>query len=291
MSKITQSLVAHSGKYIVMPPHKAAQEGWANLAEPNVQLDGGDSPMEYPVNTKFVDFDRTFIYGYCSAKGHTNVKSNLGLFNTNTPVEYATWGGIAGAIGDTVCPFVTSTLDAYTEAIINLFAGGYMMPMFAGNVTYGCYRIVSSTVYAGGADGSTETDMVIEEPGLQAVVDADAAYCYIDKNPYTALRSNWLEYTQGDYQSVMGVTLIDPTAETYQWVQTWGPIHMLGDELGGKAGGLRSAYFNPDGTLEAGASVDLTTAHQPHYAGYIIAYTYYSSAGVYGALIQLQLER
>jgi len=285
MSKVVQSLVAHAGKYIVMPPHKEAEVGWGNLAEPQVQVVGGHTVAEYPVNTKFVDFDRTFIYGYTHSRFTTDVKSNLGLFNLNT-AAFVTWGGVAGAAGDTVCPILTSTMDDYTTATVNLFAGGYLLPRQQN--PYGCYRIVSSTVFAGGADSALETDMVIEEPGLQAIVTASSAYCQLHPNIYSKMYG-WWSQAGGTHMSVVGVTLIDPTAETYQWVQTWGPICMLGDEAAGKTTTMRAGYFNWDGTIITAADNDGNTQYQ--YAGYFVPYSLVAAAGVYASLIFIQLER
>lgn len=290
---VNHDIRSNNGKFILMPPYKAGQSGWGNLALPNVHKDGGDIAPLYPVNTKFVDFDRTFIYGYVHLKQSASVKSNIGLFNYNTPINTCTWGDVAGVEGDTVCPFQTSDLTGYTDAAANLFAGGYMMPRFGGEVPYGCYRIVSNTIYDGGINaGADETDFVIEAPGLQAAVDAAAAYCYMDKNPYTYLKDNWggAPGNEAGNEAVMGVSLIDPTAETYQWVQTWGPIHMLGGEQAGKAINLRMQYFHSDGTLIAGAQYDPSTTVQHQPAGYLLAFTYVAG-GVYGALLQLQLER
>lgn len=288
---VNHDIRSNNGKYIMMPPYKAGQSGWGNLKIPNVHEAGGDIAALYPANTKFVDFDRTHIYGYVSTKGSTAVKSNVGLFNDNTPINTCTWGDVAGVAEDTVCPFITSDLTGYTTVTVNLFAGGYLMPMHAD--PYGSYRIVSNTVYDGGvsADGD-ETDFVIEPPGLQAAVTASSAYCYISKNPYTALVNHWLEGSNREYKSVMGVTLIDPTALRYQWVQTWGPIFMLGDENAGKTVYTRNQFFAMDGTLLGGAGIDFgATATQHQHAGYLIDATWVSAAGVYGALLQLQLER
>ena len=61
MSKIVQAIMADQGRYVIMPPWKEGQSGWGNLAFPNVHSAGGEAVMLYPVNTKYVDFDRTFI--------------------------------------------------------------------------------------------------------------------------------------------------------------------------------------------------------------------------------------
>lgn len=288
---VNHDIRSNNGKYILMPPYKAGQSGWGNIAIPNVQEAGGDTTALYPINTKFVDFDRTFIYGYTATKYNAAVKSNLGMWNENTPIVNCTWGGTAGVASDTVCPFLTSSLTGHTTVVVNHFAGGYMMPRTSG-IAYGGYRIVSNTVFAGGADATTETDFVIEEPGLQAAVTADAAYCHLSRNPYTAMRSNWLGPNTFRYSSVSGVTLIDPTASTYQWVQTWGPIQMLGDENAGKTVYSRVQYFAWDGTLLAAAGIDFGgTATQNQLAGTLLDYTYIAAAGVYGALLRLEIDR
>jgi len=276
---INHDIRSVNGKYLVMPPYKAAQEGWGNLAIPNVVLAGGDTSQAYPVNTKFVDFDRTFIYGYTYSKQSTAVKTNLGLGNLNAPA-IVTWGAATGAVGDTVCPILTSTMDTYTTCAVNLFAGGYLM---ARTNPYGCYRIISSTVYNGGLV-ATETDMTIED-SLQATVTASQASCFLAPNPYTKMHSYWAAGAD-DSVSFVGVTLIDPIASTYQWVQTWGPVMMLGGENAGKAANLREQFFAMDGTLIAGAEADRSTTAQHQRAGFIIEYT---TGGLYGPLVMLQI--
>jgi len=258
---INHDIRSVNGKYLVMPPWKEAQEGWGNLAIPNVYLDGGDTAQQYPVNTKFVDFDRTHIYGYCNSRGESTVKANVGLFNM-CKLETVGFSTVAGAVGDTTVAILSGDLDDETAAAVNIFAGGYFMPR---TNPYSCYRIISNTIYTGGTVGTSEMDIVIEN-GLTAIVAASVASCYLIRNPYVKMRHQW-GATASCRKQVVGVTLVDPTASTYQWVQTWGPCALPSDETMGTADWLQSAYFNSDGSIQAGSSVSLSTTNQPQYAG------------------------
>jgi len=264
MSKIVHTLIAVAGKYIVMPPHKEGQSGWGNMAEPNPQLAGGDSSMLYPVNTKFVDFDRTFIYGYCNTRDTADVKANIGLFNM-CKKETIGFGSVAGVAGDTLVGVVGGDLDYETEAAADIFAGGYFMPR---TNPYSCYRIVSNTAYLSGRV-STEMDLTLET-GLTAAVAEDVASCFLDRNQYVKMRHAWA----GVYrEQVVGVTLINPTVSTYQWVQTWGPCHIPGNESPGSANSLQAAWFHIDGSVGGGVQGDIDETFQPQLAGYVIGDT------------------
>lgn len=255
-----------NGRYLILPPWKEGQSGWGNRNRPNVHAAGGDSSQIYPVNTKFVDFDRRFIYGYQSGEFNTTTKANIGLFNSNVK-EAITWGATAGVAEDTLVGILASSLDVETTAAANIFAGGYLMPR---TNPYSDYRIVSNTAYNGGRV-SGEMDIVIEEDGLVAAVAASVANCFLDKNPYTAMYKNWAGGR--DYESVIGVTLIDPTDSTYQWVQVSGPVHVPGDEQMGSAANLRVAFWHIDGSIRAATGPLWSATQQQQYAGYCIGDT------------------
>lgn len=264
-TRILSHLLAENGKYIVMPPEKAGQLGWGNVAHPNVHEAGGDVAMRYPVNTRFVDFDREFIYGYTESV-YTSGKANLGLFNTNVE-ETITFGTVAGVIADTTLGLLTPVTDE-TTAAANIFAGGFFMPR---TNPYANYRIVSNTAYNGGTVGTTEMDIVIEEPGLGAAVTASQASCKLDRNPYTAMRQEWAGGNA--VMSVVGVTMILPVASRYQWVQVAGPCMLFGDEAAGKSDYLRAVWWHIDGSVVAGAQGDPSATNQRQYAGYIMGTT------------------
>lgn len=275
-TRILQNLHIENGKYLVMPPEKEGQLGWGNMAEPRVLLAGGDSPMRYPVHTRFVDFDREFIYGYTESVSVSG-KANLGLFNTNVE-ETITFGTIAGVVGDETLGLLTPVTDE-TAAAINIFAGGMFMPR---TNPYAGYRVMSNTVYNGGLVGTSEMDIVIESPGLEAAVTASQGSCKLDRNPYTAMRCEWAAGNSS--RSVVGVTLILPVASRYQWVQVVGPCMLMGDEVAGKAAYLRSVWWHIDGSVVATSQGTHTDSHQPVPAGFLLGAT---DAATYCWFIQL----
>lgn len=278
MSKIQviHSLVAKDGQYICMPPWKGGQSGWGNLSHPDVTYPGGDAQMLWPINTKFVDFDRTFIYGYCSTRSNTDIKANIGLFNYSKK-EIVAVGAVAGAIGDKIIG--VDGLDNDTAAVANAFAGGYFMPRVN---PYSDYRIIESTAFDGGRTAD-EMDLTLSN-GLTCALALDTANCYLDKNPYVAMRHQWYGSSR---MQVVGVTLINSVTSTYQWVQTWGPCHMPSDEQMGSAASLQMGMFAIDGSIHSGTGGDWSTTHHLQVAGYAIGNT--TDAMTW--FIHLQLER
>lgn len=260
---INHDIRSVNGKFILMPPWKEGQSGWGNLGIPNPLSAGGDTAQKYPVNTRFVDFDREWLYGYTESAS-SSAKANLGLFNTNVE-EVVTMGSTAGAINDTRISILTNTLDSETTAAANIFAGGYFMPR---TNPYANYRIVSNSAYNLGTESTSHMDVIIEEPGLSAVTTASQASCMLDRNPYTALRCEWAAGNSS--MSVVGVTLILPIASTYQWVQVVGPCMLMGDEAAGKAAYLRTIWWHIDGSVVATGQGTHTDSHQPVVAGYLL---------------------
>ena len=233
--------------------------------------------MIYPINTKFVDFDRTFIYGYVyGVVNPASVKANIGLANNNIR-EVITWGATAGAISDTLLGILASTLDVETTAAANVFAGGYVMPR---TNPYSDYRVISNTAYDDGRV-SGEMDILIEDDGLTAIVAASVASCFLDRNPYTRLYSRW--GGADEYERFMGVTLIAPTASTYQWIQSWGPVHMPSDEQIGTGTYEGTAFFAGDGSL-----LGPNGSRENQQIGHAIGD---SDGGVTTWFVQLQIER
>lgn len=279
---INHDIRSVNGKYLVMPPYKGGQSGWGNLALPNVQAVGGDTAQQYPVNTKFVDFDRTHIYGYCYSR-YTDPKANCGMFNLNRR-EAVAIGEVALAVGDSLIG--VDGLDVETAATANMFAGGYFMPRIN---PYSVYRVVSNTAYNGGRV-ATEMDITIENTIIIATA-ADTDNCWLDKNPYTNLSQEWGSGALNT-ASVMGVTLINPVPSTYQWIQTWGPCYVPGGETLGDGDLLRRAWWANDGSVYAGSENDLSTSVQRQDAGYVIGNTTDGSGGWDPTwFINLQMER
>jgi len=231
MSKTTQSLVAHNSKYIVMPPHKDGQEGWANLAEPDVYV--LDTGQEYPIGTKFVDGDRTFHYGYIYQDTGAADRGGIGV-QTLSEMSTPTTSAVIEPIGETEI----SIVDA--SSTLHQWAGGMFWPYVA--PYYTGYRIVGNTATSSGA-----VVLTLERGILQATT-ASLALNELYANQYVKLGTCWVS---ADYSApVVGVALPTPVAERYMWLQTWGPCIIAGgDEVPGSEAGYHMGQFNFDGTL------------------------------------------
>lgn len=238
----SQQIVMHDAKYVVLPVWVRGQESFRKLDIPNPHANSsvGDTTQGYPFGTKFVDGDRTFHYGYTGLV-YTANKANIGMFNFNE-ADGITWGATAGLAGDTEIGILASGLADTTPAI-NDFAGGWLLPR---TNPYSSYRVLASSI--SGFTVSGEVDLHLDY-GLVEGVTASQGSCFLNKNRYTNMAQHWAGGI--DYAPVVGVTLIDPIALTWQWVQTWGPCYVVpyNEEIGASTGD-HDAFFHIDGTIK-----------------------------------------
>ena len=258
MGKNLPQFVAQWGT-IDTPTWYEGQKGWGNHHEPDVYV--ATTNADYPIGTKFIDGERVYYYGYM----HTDedaagtARAGQGICNieqeskpTTTAVEHA--------IGERTISLVDTT------STVNQWAGGYFCPMAS---PYGItYRIVSSTAN----DGTNATITLEREKGLVTAVAASTADCRLNALAYKKLCSTW---SAGRYYvSFMGLTPIQETASTYQWIQTWGPANVMGgDEVPGSGNSLRSGMFNIDGTLIWSGDPIWSDTGGAQYIGYLISST------------------
>jgi hypothetical protein len=255
--------VPTNGKYVVLPVWVRGDKKYGELALPNPHANSsiGDTQQQYPHGTKFVDGARTFYYGKVASVTVGN-KANIGLFNTN---EHAagtgtvTWGATAGVKGDTKVGILASSLTDTTPAV-NDFAGGWFMPR---TNPYSSYPVIASSV--SGASVSGEVDLYLDY-GLVEAVSQSQASCFLNFSEWTALRQEWA--AGSDLMTCPGVTLIDPIAATWQWVQSWGPCYVVpyNEEIGALVN-VHQAAFHIDGTIKA---VVPTSTYNRQLAGYLI---------------------
>lgn len=280
MKQIIQSLVAKDGKYIVLPVWVSGEKGYGNLVHPNPFANSavGDTQQQYPHGTKFVDSDRTFFYGKIYDV-YTAGKAGVGVFNKNE-MDTVTFGATAGVAGDTVIGVLANTMDVDTTPEEDFFAGGWFMPM--ANPTH-TYRILASTTYTGGRTNG-EVDLTLDY-GLATSISAGTGGCYLNRSEWTKLSQQWAGGF--DYATCPGVTPIDCIASTWQWLQSWGPCHVIpyNDEIGGTVN-VHGCVFHIDGSIRV-ETRSPTTFRQ--LAGYMI-----NSSGVSSSLtwlIRLQVNR
>jgi len=243
---IEHPISVRGGKYVELPAWIDGEVGWANLAHPNphAKSSEGDTIQLYPVGSHFHDGDRDFFYGYISSVVTGN-KANIGIFNISesaTDTGTLTWGATAGVKGDTVVGVLASGLTD-TAPAENDFAGGWLLPR---TNPYSSYRVVKSSV--SGKTTSGEVDLTIAY-GLIEAVSASQGSCFLNFSEWTALRSEWA--AGSDLMTCPGVTLIDPIASTWQWVQSWGPCYVVpyNEEIGATVGN-HDCFFHIDGTIK-----------------------------------------
>jgi len=279
---INHDIRSNSGRYIIMPVWFSGEpEGvWGNLVIPNPLANSsvGETSQSYPVGTKFIDGDRAFHFGYV-ATVYTANKANIGLFN-GLEMDTCTVGATAGVAGDTVIGVLASTLDVDTTPVEDYFAGGWFMPR---TNPYSSYRVLASTTELLGRT-SGDVDLTLDH-GLVEAVSASQASCFLNRNEYKGLIQHWAGGI--NYATCPGVTLIDPIASTWQWVQSWGPCYVVpyNEEIGAAASN-HDCFFHIDGTIkiETRASGALNQR-----AGYMLP----SSGASFGStwLIKLQIDK
>jgi len=249
MTNIAERVINHDirvvdGRYIQMPVWFRGEpdRAWGNLTLPNPHANSsvGDTVQKYPIGTKYVDGDRTFFYGYTNTV-YTANKANIGMFNLNKD-DGITWGATAGEAGDTKVGILASGLVDGTTPSEDDYAGGWLLPR---TNPYSSYRIVKSST--SGKSTSGEVDIYIDH-GLVEAVTLSQGSCFICKSEWGKMYQHWAGGL--DYVTCVGVTLIDPVASTWQWVQAWGPCYVVpyNEEMGATVN-IHQAIFHIDGTI------------------------------------------
>lgn len=275
--EVIHSLVQKDGKYIVLPVWVSGDTKYGNLAHPNPHANSsvGDVQQGYPHGTKFVDGDRRFYYGYCYSVYEAN-KANYGMFNLNEQ-DTCNFSATAGVAGDTIVGVVASTLDVDTTPDEDDFAGGWFLPR---TNPYSSFRVLHSTTYTGGRTNG-EVDLTLDY-GLVEAVTASVASCYLNRSEFTKMGSKWSQ--TADFATCPGVTLIDPIASTWQWVQSWGPCYVVAynEEIGATVN-THQCVFHDDGSIRKHSG---STDRQ------LAGYMYPSSSASYSStwLIRLQIN-
>lgn len=250
---VNQNIRQHNGKYMQMPVWFSGEPDnvWGNLDHPNphARSSAGDTTQLYPVGAKFVDGDRVFFYGYVHTV-YTANKANLCMFNISQ-ADAITWGATAGVAGDTVVGILASTLDVSQTPVRDYYAGGWLLPR---TNPYSSYRILASTT-ATGARTSGEVDLTIDY-GLVEAVTASQGSCFLNTSEYKKLCQDWAGGSYGAYATSPGVTLIDPIASTWQWIQAWGPCYVVpyNEEIG--TAGNFDCVTHIDGTIKVETRAD-----------------------------------
>lgn len=251
-NKNQQAILMEDGAAVILPPWKEGQEGYGNLALPDVLEQ--DSIQTYPIGTKFIEDDR--VFRYCKAgSGLTAMKAG---HQGAKPSEFNT-AAVVYAAGAT--EIVILDTGSASDRPVNYYAGGYLWIMDLVTGIYRMHRIKSSTV----GDGTSIT--LILAIGLKTGIGA-TTWITAWPNIYSDILG-----TSSTKMSMVCVALIPVTSGRWFWGQTWGPCFGTSfNVVPGLNANQREVYFNIDGALMAGDDLSLDTTVRQR-AGFILANT------------------
>jgi len=264
---VNHDLRVVNGRTLYMPPYAGGQEGWGNLALPDVSV--ADTAQKYPVGTKYVEGDRIFRYVHVSG----SPLPGRGAANLNTIQERAgaSWD-VNGVIGDT-----TVYINAMVNDIdLDEFAGGWLL--FAGADTgHGNQIPIVSNTAATVGNPST----IVLGHGLTGTATAGVTGSTLTASLWSQVGTS----LPSGYSTIVGVPITTITDGEYGWIMTWGPCLVVPTGSYGDGASERTFYFQTDGTIFGGS--DLSYDHQ--YAGVTASLTYYDDTAQVTNFFILQL--
>lgn len=163
----------------------------------------------YAIGTRLAVGDRVFRYAHIKSDA-TGLGRARVMVATDAGVERGAYLGIqvAGAKTVTWTSVGAITADQYAEGYL-LAQGGFV------------HKIKKNTAAASGGKSVTLT---LYEAFAACEAIAANRYGVLLENPY----ANVGYFSQYGAGMPVGVVLIDPTADYYVWLQTWGPSSVIG---------------------------------------------------------------
>lgn len=183
---------------------------------------------------------RVFYYGI-TASGNVGAAGRL-MFNGSLIPGIATTDGYEGSltaaapVGTREVTFldtVSRDVDHYVGGVFTAFPASGIMSL----------RIVESTA----GDGTSIT----------VKLDAEIPIALTDSNGITAYPSPYRKLSQTNgtagFECAMGLAIVNASASSYCWIQTWGPAWITPNAWGstgpGCAANLRDVYVHTNGTI------------------------------------------
>lgn len=233
---INHDLRVVNGRTLMMPAWKGGQEGFGNLALPDIR--DVDTVQKYPVGTKLLDNERVFYYAKAGGSGVTTTsKAVKQVYPQAVGFRSIT---VAQVAGDKEITLTTASPDGFGGAgtvTENELAGGFIV-VFPGNNDEFVSRIVSNTLAA-----STAMTVTLQDEIPTAVAIGEHAECMA--NQFLNL-----EIHVGNVNTpAAGVAHAKAATGKWFWVQTWGPCWVA--PASGVLGAAREfeARFYDDGAL------------------------------------------
>jgi len=266
---INHDLRVVNGKTIYMPSWAAAQEGWQNLAIPDLSV--ADTVQKYPLGTRFVDGDRAYRYAKAGGTLRTDLLGKIGKIQC---VKYCSVQAAALQYASTIAVTVAIT-DGHAgdgAIAVNELAGGYIL-IFDATYTGGqpqVLQIKSNTVVAAG--GGTMT-VVVDGKLQNALTTSDSAE--LIASPYLSI----LAQASLSYSNVyghIGRPTVAATIGQFLWIQTWGACFLspqtdVGVNTGGSGAGQNYIVVaRHDGSIDTLLYSDVTH-DQAQIVGFVMA--------------------
>lgn len=233
---INHDLRCIDGKTITMPPYIGEQNGWGNLAIPNVYATPVATGL-YPIGTAFRTDERAFRYVHF---GLTTGTTNAFTTQVGVPMETGyLMGCTSKPIASVSC--TDPTHDAYevvcvlgVDTTLDEYAGGYLYAHSIGN-QFGC-RITGNDAVTAGSNVTFD----IEAPWPDTYEVLESTNLTVNHSPWRHVVAHSGGYNMS-YNSVLGVQIIYNHGTTpghtfdnyYGWIQTWGPCHVQANMFGG----------------------------------------------------------
>lgn len=226
---INHDLRSNNGGTIYMPRYYRGQEGWGNLALPDVYA--ATTVQNWPCGTVYREGDRTFIY----TKMESTVASSSGLsagYLLRTKATYASTGdGVQSGAADSTT-VVVNTGGAHA---VDKYSGG-TLGVYGASTAYGSRFIVSQDV----ADTSTAVNY-----DMTLVVDRGWDTALVTTDNTTLLENRYVQvnnYVTAEYAPYIGVICHNLIAASeYSWVQSggpWGMVFYWGSATGAAGSGI-----------------------------------------------------
>jgi hypothetical protein len=262
VAKFSHKLVAHDGKYIVLPPGMGSQEKYANLAIPT-GIHTCDTVQKYPIGTEFVNGLRRYYYskanGECDTEWgaykpkKTNTAAVLPTQATATQAD----GTIAGASGS---HYLTITVDSeigtLTTGVLSKdeLAGGFIVVGNGSAQHPQMFQIVSHPALAAAGSLTIELDDT-----LNAAVTAATTYHELMESPFYDLKADG---SGGDYVTFLGIPAAHASDGEFFWLQTWGPCWITSNSATCDSARDRTIVFVGNGSVESSNDETLESGFQ-----------------------------
>ncbi len=248
-------LRSNAGRTIYMPEYYEGENGFGNLAIPNVYA-ADDATTLYPRGTRLVQGERSFYYGTYRGKVDTNhsagtVTATNGddlafklLFSVAYAQGYATGKLVRKIAGEIDVAVVDTNADigSNVERADNFYSGGWISGkdttpaderMFSRRIVGHSFSATGSKTQKFWSD-TNQADTVVDLSGSSNVSILRLDQPVINSKTTMAFRVHSLEWKHAIWQSDTGYHMNhgylgacmhnDPTATRAVWMQTYGPM-------------------------------------------------------------------